>query len=89
MPTRAPATVTVHLVFLARYAELMRCEAMDLTVPAPATVETVLAAIRTGLPRGGELPARPVCALNHRQVPLDAAVADGDEIALLPPVAGG
>jgi molybdopterin converting factor small subunit len=31
----------------------------------------------------------PLTALNLRQVKLDARVSDGDEVALLPPLAGG
>jgi len=33
--------------------------------------------------------ARPLAAVNLRQVKLDARVKDGDEVALLPPIAGG
>ena len=32
---------------------------------------------------------RPLAAVNLRQVKLNAPVEDGDEVALLPPIAGG
>jgi molybdopterin converting factor small subunit len=35
------------------------------------------------------LPERPLTAINLRQVKLNAPVQDGDEVAFLPPVAGG
>jgi len=35
------------------------------------------------------LPERPLAAVNLRQVKLDARVKNGDEVALLPPIAGG
>ena len=41
------------------------------------------------LPGGAELPARPLCARNLAHVGADAALADGDELAVLPPLAGG
>ncbi|HXE58733.1 MAG TPA: MoaD/ThiS family protein [Gemmatimonadales bacterium] len=81
--------VSVRVLFFARYAELMGREAVDLMVPAGATVAEVLERVRATLPEAGRLPPRPVCALNLRHVKLDARVAAGDEVALLPPVAGG
>jgi molybdopterin converting factor small subunit len=45
--------------------------------------------LRVQFPGARRLPDRPVCALNLTQVDLATPVADGDELALLPPVAGG
>ena len=81
------ATVTVR--FFARYAELSGCESTAVSVPAVATVEDVLERVRQALPGAKSLPARPLAAVNLRQVRLDTRVHDGDEIALLPPLAGG
>ena len=80
-------TVTVRL--FARYAELAGCESTAVAVAAPATVEDVLRALRETLPGAHALPERPLAAINLRQVRLDAAVHEGDEVALLPPLAGG
>jgi len=41
------------------------------------------------LPGARALPERPLTAVNLRQVKLSAPVQDGDEVAFLPPVAGG
>ncbi|PYP35551.1 MAG: hypothetical protein DMD46_11970 [Gemmatimonadetes bacterium] len=45
--------------------------------------------VREDLPGGGKLPERPLTAVNLKHVKLDATVQDGDEVALLPPIAGG
>ena len=59
-----------------------------MTIPAPARVGAVVDRLRT-LPGGDRLPAHPLCALNLAHVDLDAPVGTGDELALLPPLAGG
>jgi molybdopterin converting factor small subunit len=79
--------VTVR--FFARYAELAGRESLALVVPVAATVGDVLARVRQEIPDTAVLPDRPLTALNLRQVKLDARVQDGDEVALLPPLAGG
>jgi sulfur-carrier protein len=81
------AQVTVR--FFARYAELMGRETTTIAVPAIATVHDVLAQVRETVPGAHALPARPLAAVNLRQVKLDARVTDGDEVALLPPLSGG
>ena len=73
----------------ARYAELLGAERVLIQVPEPATVGAVLALLRAAYPAAAALPARPLVAVNLRQVPLDSAVAPGDEVALLPPLSGG
>lgn len=81
------ATVTVR--FFARYAELAGCESAAVAVPSAATVRDVVRRVRETVPGAQALPERPLAALNLRQVKLETAVRDGDEVALLPPLAGG
>jgi molybdopterin converting factor small subunit len=88
MTTTAPTTVAVRVLLFASYAERLGLESVDVRVPEPATVGAVLDRIRA-LPGGHELPSRPLCALNLAHVSLDHAVTGGDELALLPPLAGG
>lgn len=83
------ATGTIHVRFFARYAELIGQEQADLVVPLPATVGDVVRRVRDTLPGGRGIPDRPLAALNLTHVKLDAPVQDGDEVALLPPLAGG
>ncbi len=80
---------TVRVRFFARYAELVGCEEAALALPLPATVQDVVSRVRLELPGARNLPERPLAAVNLRHVKLDAPVQDGDEVALLPPVAGG
>ena len=85
--TAAPAP-PVRVLLFARYAELLGAEALDVPAASVSTVEEVVAAVRR-LPGGAGLPARVLCAVNLRQsLPADP-VAPGDEIAFLPPMAGG
>lgn len=81
-----PATVRVLL--FARYAELLGTDALDLPIAPGATVDEVIAALRLR-PGGDRLPPQPLCAVNLRQAQLTDRVKPGDEVALLPPLAGG
>jgi molybdopterin synthase sulfur carrier subunit len=83
------STVTVRLRYLARYAELLGVESEELVVAAPVTVAQVVAAVRARHPAASQLPPKPLCAVNFRQALWGDPVAAGDEVALLPPVAGG
>lgn len=79
----------ISVRFFARYAELAGCEWSAVNVSTPATVADVIAKVRDVFPGTQAIPARPLAALNRRQVKLDAAVQEGDEVALLPPLSGG
>jgi len=52
-------------------------------------VGDVVRRVRDEFPGGQALPERPLAAVNLQHVKLDASVRDGDEVALLPPIAGG
>ena len=85
----ATQTGTVRVRFFASYAELAGCETTAVELPLPATVGDVVRRMRVQLPGTRTLPERPLAAVNLRHVKLDAPVVDGDEVALLPPLAGG
>jgi molybdopterin converting factor small subunit len=82
------AKATVRILLFAGYAERMGLESLDLSVAPGTTVAAVLARVRA-LPGGELVPPRPLCAVNLSHVSLDAVVEPGDEIAILPPLAGG
>ncbi len=82
-------SATVRVRFFARYAELVGRAEAAVSVPLPATVGDVLRRVREAYPGAHALPERPLAAVNLKQVKLDASVRDGDEVALLPPIAGG
>jgi molybdopterin converting factor small subunit len=79
----------VRLKFFARYAELVGADERELALELPATVADVVRRARDEIPGASRIPERPLAALNLRHVQLDAQVRDGDEVALLPPLAGG
>lgn len=80
---------TVRVRFFARYAELVGRDEVEIAVSSPATVGDVVREVRITVPGGAGLPERPLAAVNLRHVKLDAPVRAGDEVALLPPIAGG
>ncbi|HEV2751427.1 MAG TPA: MoaD/ThiS family protein [Gemmatimonadales bacterium] len=82
-------SATVRVRFFARYAELVGRTEAQVSVPLPATVGDVVRRVRAELPGAGSLPERPLAAVNLKQTKLDAQVEDGDEVAFLPPIAGG
>jgi len=85
--------ITVRLVYLARLREAFGQAGETLSLPKEGcSVAKVVARLRErGGPFAAELAAgRAVrVAVNHAMARQDAAVSDGDEVALLPPVTGG
>ena len=88
MPSTAAPTLTLRVLLFASYAETLGFDSVELRVEAPATVGDVLERLRA-LPGGERLPPRPLCALNLTHVRADAPLSGGDELAILPPLAGG
>jgi molybdopterin converting factor small subunit len=88
MPTAAAPQLTVRILIFASYAETLGMDAVELTLDSPATVGHALQRLRS-LPGGERLPPRPLCAVNLAQAPVDAPLSAGDELAILPPLAGG
>jgi molybdopterin synthase sulfur carrier subunit len=85
--------VTVDLVYLARLREAFGTAAETVALPAGASDVAGLLALLRG--RGGawaaELSAQRAVrvAVNHEMAAPGAAIRDGDEVALFPPVTGG
>jgi molybdopterin converting factor small subunit len=88
MTTTAISTLTVRVLLFASYAEMLGLDTVELTLEDGATVGDALDRLRAH-PGGGRLPTRPLCAVNLTQVGLDTPLATGDELAVLPPLAGG
>ena len=88
MTTRPPANVTVRVRFFASYAEAFGREEMSLDLPAGATVASCLAAVRAD-PAAARVPPSPLVAVNQRYAKAETRLAEGDEVAFIPPVAGG
>ena len=88
MPSAVSPAVTVRVLLFASYAEHLGADALDLTLPSPARVGDVVGHLRA-LPGGHLLPPKPLCARNLAHAGQDDPVGQGDEIAVLPPLAGG
>ena len=79
----------IRTLFFATYRDLAGTGELDLELPAGATAADLVDRLRTRDHPLSALPAEPALAVNQEYAPLSTALADGDEVALLPPVAGG
>ncbi len=79
----------VNVLLFASYADLAGRDRLEVNLPGPATVADVVRHVRGLVPELERLPERPLAALNRSHARLDAPVSEGDELALLPPLAGG
>lgn len=77
----------LNVLLFASWAEALGGPSVTLTVPAKATVADVLRAA-TERTVGRSLP-RPLVAVNHKYAKPETPVRQGDEVAIIPPVAGG
>ncbi len=81
--------MNIKLLFLGPARDFAHTDMATLTLDPGATVAQVREAVAEGYP--GLTPALPTIrfALNETFVGEDAALAEGDEVALIPPVSGG
>jgi molybdopterin synthase sulfur carrier subunit len=79
----------VHLLCFALYRDLTGVSELTVQVPDGCTAGAAVTHLRRADPRFAALPERPVVAVNREWAALDVALHEGDELALLPPVAGG
>ncbi|MFN2635910.1 MAG: MoaD/ThiS family protein [Gemmatimonadaceae bacterium] len=77
---------TVQL--FASYADMFGARSLEIPLDKTTTVRELVERIRT-LPNAVSLPEFPVVAINRTFATTDQLVRVGDEIALIPPVAGG
>ena len=80
--------MTVTVLLFASYADALGAPQITLPLGDGATVSDVLAALRTR-PGADRLPPSPLVAVNQRYAAGSDPVRAGDEIAVIPPVAGG
>lgn len=80
--------MTIRALLFASYADALQRDAVDLALPAGATVRDAIERLRA-LPGGALLPAAPLVAVNQEFARADRELAAGDELAVIPPVAGG
>lgn len=80
--------MTVTVLLFASYAESVGASSLKIELPTGATVCDVIGSLRA-LPGAERLPREPLVAVNERYASRDRVVHPGDEVAVIPPVAGG
>lgn len=78
----------LSVLLFASYADALGGDRLELDLAEPATVADVVAGLRARA-GGASLPARPLVAVNRRYAAYGQPVEAGDELAVIPPVAGG
>lgn len=79
----------VRSLFFAHYRDLAGADELRVELQDGARVADLVEALRSGGNGLGGLPASPVVAVNMDYAPLATPLRDGDEVAFIPPVAGG
>jgi molybdopterin converting factor subunit 1 len=80
--------MTVTVLLFASYADALGAPAVELSLPDGATVRDLVAGIGR-LPGADALPPAPLVAVNQRYATSAQVIRPGDEVAVIPPVAGG
>ncbi|MFI5244672.1 MAG: MoaD/ThiS family protein [Gemmatimonadales bacterium] len=78
----------VRVLLFASYADAFGAPNVAVTVREGATVRELLARVKE-LAIGHSLPPAPLIALNQEYASPGDVIHAGDEVALIPPVAGG
>lgn len=79
----------VRALFFARYRDLVGEDELRLPLARPQAVADLVRDLRARGEPWSRLPAEPAVAVNREVARTDTLVRPGDEIAFLPPVAGG
>jgi molybdopterin converting factor small subunit len=80
--------MTVTVLLFASYADALGRSAIDLDLAPGSTVRDVLGAL-SAMPGGDRLPPRPLVAVNEEYASATTTLTGGEEVAVIPPVAGG
>ncbi|MFY9556693.1 MAG: molybdenum cofactor biosynthesis protein MoaE [Blastocatellia bacterium] len=84
-----PGTVKITALLFGQAREWVGSSSLDLELDAPATVESAFAILRTRHPRLAEMERSLLFAVNEEYASSSTPLADGDHLAVLPPVSGG
>ena len=78
--------MNVTVLLFASYAEAYGRSSVELDLKPGSTVRTLVDQLRAGR---GILPPQPLVAVNEQYADPDRVIKSGDEVAIIPPVAGG
>lgn len=81
--------VSVQALFFAAYRDLLGTKALSVDLPDGATVGDLVAELRGRGAPFDALPAEPAVAVNRAYALHHEQLSAGDEVAFIPPVAGG
>lgn len=81
--------MTIRSLFFASYRDMAGTGELLVALPAAATVADLVGHLRNSSAALEALPESPAVAVNMTYAPLDTLLRDGDEVAFIPPVAGG
>lgn len=81
--------MNVDALFFAAYRDLVGREHLSVRLPEGATADTLVQTLRARGEPFSRLPAVPALAVNRRYVSGDHVLHPDDEVAFIPPVAGG
>lgn len=79
----------VRALFFASYRDIAGADELDVELPSGASAGDLVRALRGSGGAWARLPETPAVAVNLDYAPLATPLADGDEVAFIPPVAGG
>jgi len=80
--------MTVTVLLFASYADALGERKIPIDVPNGSTVGEVVRRVRE-MAGSARLPTEPMVAVNEEYAKADRRLAAGDEVAIIPPVAGG
>lgn len=79
----------VNLLFFASFRDAAGRAEETRELPEGTRVADLWGCVAREIPRLAAFPAMPPAAVNQEYVSADTVLRDGDEVAFLPPVAGG
>ncbi len=87
--TGRTVTLSVNTLFFASYRDLVGASTLEVELSEGATVGDLVDELRRRGAPFDALPEEPAVAVNQTYALLDEPLGPGDEVAFIPPVAGG
>lgn len=88
MATDSVSSATIRVRLFASYADRLGQDVIEVSASGVETAGDLLRRLRA-LPQGTAIGASTLVAINCRQATLDSRIVAGDEVAVMPPLAGG
>ena len=79
----------IHLLYFASFRDAAGRQEEDRDLAPGTSVRSLWQMLSREVPKFASFPAMPPAAVNREYVGGDTVLSDGDEVAFLPPVAGG